>query len=63
MAYLLKSNEFWGRRSGRIDPQKGPIIQQQQWGAGANNQKGQGKRLRRMQRSLYGSKEGPRMKA
>ncbi len=34
----LKSNEFWGRRSG-VSNEKGNHFPQMQWGAGSNNSK------------------------
>jgi hypothetical protein len=34
----LKSNEFWGRRSGSTN-EKGKVFQQMQWGSGPSNSK------------------------
>jgi hypothetical protein len=62
MTIALLSNEFWGRRSGKLNKDGTKCFQQNQWGSGSNNQKGQGKRLRRLQRSMYGSKKGPTIK-
>lgn len=45
MSVTLKSNEFWGKRSGSYDPSipkgsnkpRGNVFTQSQWGSGANN--------------------------
>lgn len=61
-AVVLKSNEFWGKRSGTRSEERpknmntpwGCFFRQSQWGAGANNQKGGGKAQRRRERRLLG---------
>lgn len=42
--FTLKSNESWGRRSGKIHRDGTLAFQQQQWGVGRENKLGKKKR-------------------
>lgn len=42
--HTLKSNEYWGRRSGKVRSDGNLAFQQQQWGVGRENKLGKKKR-------------------